>query len=120
MASEAESDSVSKRIIVMVVVTALSVSLVLLTAYTKYIYAHDYDFIIEAPCDPEQMSCYVRDCNDYCPPNELEIYQVYHLPASIYPLCIDNSCTNICESDETKKQCIPVLCNINNDDDCTS
>ena len=115
-----KTGQVSRRIVLVVIVTMLSVLFVLFTAYTKYIYAQDYNFIIEAPCDPGEMTCFVRDCDDYCPPNELEVYRAYEIPATDYNLCTDNSCTNICQNVDTMSSCVPILCNLDNGDDCTS
>lgn len=107
------------RVKILVGLTAISVLLVLLTGYTKYIYAGDYFFIIEAPCDENSQTCFVRDCEDYCPPNELATYKTYLIKAEDFADCTENSCTNICENEETSDLCEEVICNLDNGDDCS-
>lgn len=109
----------SKQVVVSVVIVMIGVFFALLSSYTKYIYAQDYSFIIEASCDPAETSCYVRDCDDYCPPNELEVYSSYLISANDYADCTDNSCSNICENTTTAELCVPIECNSDNND-CTS
>jgi hypothetical protein len=93
--------------------------LISLTAYTKYIFAKDYNFYIEAPCDPTLMTCFVRDCDDYCPPNGLSTYRAYMVSASVFPDCIDNSCTNICLSGTTSSLCEEIICSTEDGDSCS-
>jgi hypothetical protein len=90
-----------------------------LTAYTKYMFAKDYEFYIEAPCDPTSETCFVRDCDDYCPPNGLDTYRAYMIPASTFPNCTDNSCSNICLEDATADQCTEILCDAEVGDSCS-
>lgn len=90
-----------------------------LTAYTKYIFAKDYSFYIEAPCDPSTMSCFVRDCDDYCPPNGLDTYRAYMIPASIFPACTNNSCENVCLDETTTHQCEEIQCDEEAGDSCS-
>lgn len=97
----------------------LSLILVFLTAYTKYIFAKDYYFYIESPCDPSTTKCFVRDCDDYCPPNGLETYSAYNIKASTYSSCLDNSCVNICESSESEHLCTPIACDETTGDECS-
>lgn len=97
---------------------AITLGVVFLSAYTRYIFAKDYTFYIEAACDPSKENCFVRDCNDYCPPNGLAIYSAYHIKASIFPTCINNDCANICQS-KTNKECAPILCDIEAGDSCS-
>ncbi len=96
----------------------LSVMLTFLTAYTKYIFAKDYSFYIEAPCDPTTMTCFVRDCGDYCPPNGLDTYRAYMIPASVFPSCTSNSCENICLSESSSYQCEEIICDSETGDEC--
>lgn len=95
------------------------VSLVALTSYTKYIYAKDYTFRIESTCNPEEGVCYVRDCDEYCPPNNLAVYTVYNMSASYYDQCENNSCENICHNEDTAQLCIELKCSEENGDVCT-
>lgn len=116
-----DADSqLSLRVKIIITLTVLSVVLVLLTAYTKYIYAKDYFFFVEAPCDTSSQTCFVRDCDDYCPPNEFEEYKTYLIKAEYFEQCTDNSCLNICEAPETSNLCEEVICNIEDGDDCST
>ncbi len=110
----------SLRVKILVLLTTISVVLVLLTGYTKYIYAEDYFFYVEAPCNSDSQTCFVRDCDDYCPPNELEEYKTYLIKAEHFSNCTDNSCVNICEEGATSNLCEEIECNIDEGDDCSS
>lgn len=114
-----EMQVLSKRIKILMLVTLLSVALVFLTAFTKYIYAKDYIFLVESTCDPELHTCFVRDCEDYCPPNALESYRVFSIQAKDFHLCTDNSCSNICTDSSTSAMCEELTCEPENDD-CSS
>ncbi len=97
----------------------LAVIFTFLTAYTKYIFAKDYSFYIEGPCDPETMICFIRDCDDYCPPNGLAEYRSYMIPASVFPVCTDNACSNICQNKATNHQCQEISCDTEAGDSCS-
>lgn len=109
----------SLRIKILTILTTLSVLLVFFTAYTKYIHAKDYYFFVEAPCDETSQTCFVRDCDEYCPPNELEIYKVFLIKAKDFNTCTENSCANICENTATEDFCEEIMCDVENGDDCT-
>ena len=109
----------SPKVSILLSITAVCVALVFLTAYSKYIFAKDYDFILEAPCNPEIEVCFVRDCDDYCPPNELDTYTIYKIPASAYESCTTNSCQNICQNPKTSGLCEKINCQIEDGDDCS-
>src|SRR4051812_19544750 len=80
------------------VVAALFVSAIANNFYTFYI-KKDYDFTVEAPCDPAKQVCYIRDCSDgSCPPNNLSEYRVFHLNAADFDKCQDDSCLSECLS----------------------
>lgn len=105
---------------ILLLISGISVALVCLVSYTKYIYAKDYTFLVEASCDPLTQSCYVRDCEDYCPPNELESYTVFAISAADFSSCTDNSCSNVCLNPTTAEKCEEITCDIENGDDCSS
>jgi len=77
--------------------------------YKNYV-LKDYIFYVEASCDASTNECYSRSCEneDDCPPSGLEEYRAFELPAHEFKNCIDNSCTNICPSEE--HSCIESLC----------
>jgi hypothetical protein len=112
----------SKRWGVVVLTSFVVVALLLtyLTAYTKYIFAKDYVFYIEAPCDPESMICFVRDCDDYCPPNGLSAYRSFTIQASTFASCTNNSCENICLTESTAAQCEEIICDPVADESCST
>jgi hypothetical protein len=97
----------------------ISVFLVFLTAYTKFIFAKEYFFYIEAPCDTETQSCFVRDCDEYCPPNGLDTYSAYYLKASDFPSCTTNDCANICLNEITADKCEMIPCDSLAGDSCS-
>jgi hypothetical protein len=79
----------------------LLVSILAALAATAYIflYAKDYYFIVEAPCDVSTQICYIRDCEgepDSCPPNGLSSYSRSLIRAVDFKRCSDNSCANEC------------------------
>lgn len=113
-----EATPLSRTVVVIIIITFFVILFFTLTAYTKYIFAKDYTFIIETPCSTENGVCYVRDCEEYCPPNKLEIYSVFYMPAYMYKECTGNSCENICFTAETSHYCTEIICDKENGDDC--
>lgn len=75
-------------------------AIMFLLSVGRYFVLTDYYILVEAPCDPQTQSCYIRDCDDYCPPNELAIYREFSIPAGMFKQCTDNSCLNVCLSEE--------------------
>ncbi|MEK7462311.1 MAG: hypothetical protein AAB618_01945 [Patescibacteria group bacterium] len=94
----------------------ISIFLITLSAYTRFIFAKDYSFYIEAACDPSSEICFLRDCEEYCPPNELEHYKAFTIPAAAFEQCSDNSCSNICEEGSV---CERIECGASEEDVCT-
>lgn len=100
-----------------VVVFALVVPLG--AAFYRYYYTQNYDYIVEAPCDPAKEVCYTRDCSsDECPPNGLSNYKVFSVKAYDFPKCSDNSCEKECEKGMIA--CVSVPCGESESDDCTN
>lgn len=98
----------------------VGVGLALTATFYLYLYAKQYDFIIEAPCDATAQECYVRDCSEGdCPPNELSEYRVYSIPAALFSSCTDNSCVNICLGQQSSS-CEEILCSSQGDYECTA
>lgn len=94
------------------------VSLSLFSSFTRFVVAKDYNFHVEIPCEPtSEGTCFVRDCDDYCPPNGLESYKVFVIPALLYDKCTDNSCSNICLTNGSL--CSEIQCSLENGDTCT-
>lgn len=95
-----------------------SLFFVFLTGYTKFIFAKDYTFYIETECDPENTACFVRDCNESCPPNGLSVYSAYYIRGTDFQKCTSSNCSNICQGLETAHLCKPILCDTNAGDEC--
>lgn len=87
------------------------------SSFTRFVVAKDYNFHVEIPCVPTENNCFVRDCDDYCPPNGLESYRAFVLPAELFSECTDNTCSNICLSNSTK--CSEIICSSENGDACS-
>jgi hypothetical protein len=103
---------------ILTIVFTISLFVAIGANFYKYIYTKQYDFLVEAACDPSIEKCFYRDCeqtND-CPPNNLSVYKKYLLKGKDFPLCSDNSCKQECESGQI--QCSLVLCNESAGDVC--
>lgn len=90
-------------------------------SFWKYSYTENYDFIVEASCDPKIDKCYFRDCEanpDACPPNGLSHYKVLKVKAYDFYKCADNSCKAECESG--KITCTQVECDSSSEAVCSS
>ena len=90
-------------------------------SFWKYYYTEDYDFIVEASCNPKMEKCFFRDCEanpDLCPPNELSYYKVFKVKAYDFNNCTDYSCKAECESG--KIACTQVECDSSGEDVCSA
>lgn len=66
-------------------------------SYVKYFENKDFLMTLESSCNPENESCFYRDCSlEECPPNSLEVYKYVDVPAWFFSNCKDNSCTSEC------------------------
>lgn len=111
---------IPKKTSVPVILWILIISVIIVlgqSIYKNYI-LRDYTFYVEAQCDTSANECYVRSCEveGDCPPNNLETYRAFELPASEFQYCSDNSCLNICPSEE--HLCEELLCSDQEDVDC--
>ncbi len=100
------------------VFVVVALVLVFLSAYTRYIFAKDYFFYVEGRCDTSTQTCFIRDCEDYCPPNGLDTYSAYYIKAALYEQCQRNSCGNICRGEQSNK-CIVIECDVDAGDSCS-
>ncbi len=100
---------------------AISLSVVAVILSTAYLFLvlKNYDFVVEASCDPAaEEGCFYRDCSTgECPPNELEYYRVFLVSAKDFDSCSDNSCLKECT--EGSIRCEEVTCDAEAGDDCT-
>lgn len=73
----------------------------IVSSYYKYYYTRNYDYIVEAPCDPLNEKCFIRSCDilDDCPPNHYTNYKKYYVKAYDFAKCTNNSCKNECSSE---------------------
>ena len=80
-------------------------------SFYKYYYTKNYNYRVEASCDPQTEQCSHRDCTDgSCPPNNLSDYKVYLVKAYDFPKCSDNSCEKECVRGVIS--CTPVSCEV--------
>jgi len=65
-----------------------------------YYFKKDYDFIVEAKCDPTAETCFYRDCTnpDDCPPNQLSYYNTYTIKAHDFRFCLEGDCDQVCKN----------------------
>lgn len=97
---------------------ALSVVAVILSTAYKFTLQKNYDFIVEASCDPTSEACFYRNCDDEeCPPNGLENYKVFLINAADFQKCSDNSCTIQCS--ENSISCEEIICGESEEDICS-
>jgi len=90
------------------------------SSFYEYLYTKDYDYLIEAQCDPLKEICFSRDCSiaDECPPNNLSNYKEFYVRAYDFEKCSDNSCEIECAKGLIA--CTPVLCDEPAGDICTT
>jgi hypothetical protein len=88
-------------------------------SFYKYYYTKNYDYLVEARCDPLAENCFSRDCTnpDDCPPNGLSIYKKFFVKAFDFAKCSDNSCEKECSNGFI--ECSPIPCGESEDDVCT-
>ena len=100
-------------------VIGLSVVGVILATGYNFLFAQNYDFYVEAPCDPATQTCFERDCSevDACPPNNLSTYRAFYIKAAQFKKCADNSCLMECTSGAIS--CEEVVCGDAEEDMCT-
>lgn len=111
------TDKVTK--ILFILISALFLAAIINDFYTFY-FQKNYDFTVEASCDPAQQSCFIRNCsaNSECPPNGLEVYRVFTLKASDFNKCSDDSCLVECTSGSIR--CTEISCGESAEDTCTA
>ncbi len=100
-------------------VLMLSVVVVVVAAGYKFLWLKDYNFIVEAECDPTSENCFHRDCSNAedCPPNGLENYRLFEVPASDFPKCMDSSCARECSKKSIS--CQEIDCGETESDECS-
>lgn len=87
----------------------ISVMIIIVATANHFLIKKDYNFALETACDPLEHNCFVRDCDtDECPPNGLEYYRIFEVPAGDFETCLENDCLRECESGAV--QCIETVC----------
>ena len=89
--------------------------IVVLVSFYFFYFKKDFDFIVETQCDPSVEECFERDCTnpDDCPPNGLSDFKRYRLNANDFKACVNEDCTQACETGAIK--CTQVACTENTD-----
>jgi hypothetical protein len=76
--------------------------------FNKFVLTKNYEFYVEAPCDPELETCYLRDCEEEdCPSNELGSYKLWMLSAADFKLCSDDTCATECATGAIPCEVVP-------------
>lgn len=111
-----KKDNHGKILTIVFVVTFIAA---IVASFWRYYYTKNYDYLVEASCDPMMETCFVRDCEnpDDCPPNQLSVYKQFTVKAYDFPKCSDNSCKTQCESETI--QCVLIVCDVEAGDECS-
>jgi hypothetical protein len=108
------SDKVTKVLFAVIIVMTIAV---IFNSFYKFYFQKDYEFIVEAPCDPTEQICFIRSCDDEeCPPNQLEHYRIFALNAADFEQCSNDSCLSECTVGVI--ECEEILCGESSDDIC--
>jgi hypothetical protein len=101
----------------LLVISSLLVAGAILATTNQFLLKMDYDFVVEAPCDAGHDTCFSRDCSvEECPPNGLESYRVFVVPANEFSRCTNDSCLAECSSQAIA--CTEIVCGDSEDDIC--
>lgn len=95
----------------------LSIVAVIFATAQLFLIKKNYNFTLEATCDPTEHVCFNRDCDDEeCPPNALENYRIFEVKAKDFDSCSTNDCLMECESGVI--QCVEIECDSEAGDIC--
>jgi len=81
------------------------------TSFYFFYFKKEYNFFVEAKCNPETETCFFRDCEatpDECPPNNLSYFNQYTIKARDFKNCINEDCTEACINNLI--QCVKTEC----------
>lgn len=88
------------------------------TAYI-FLIEKEYEFVVEAPCDPAVDTCFHRDCSGgECPPNGLEEYRIFTVNAADFETCADETCLAECTTGSIA--CTEIACGDSEADVCSA
>jgi len=99
----------------------LCVVAALVMNYRHFFVEKNYQYLVEAPCDASQETCFVRNCTespDDCGVNTFSPYKTYYLSARDFAACGDTACANECASGAIS--CTPVMCDASIGELCES
>ncbi len=111
-------DASDRRVFILI---WLLVATAVATTAWLYLYQKDYDFVVEAACDPGAQNCFHRDCSSAdaeCPPNNWEDYKVYRVRASDFAHCSADACASECL--DGTAPCVEELCSDSPDNSCST
>lgn len=111
-----DTSDIPLRVKILVGITIIGLIVVLVASFVKYLYTKDYYFFVEAPCDVGKENCFVRDCDNYCPPNGLASYSIYKIKAKDFEGCTTNACLQVCENSTV---CEKIACDSELGDSCS-
>lgn len=76
----------------------LMIAVAIFVSINKFYITKNYDFFVEVSCEEGEEGCLSRNCEiEECPPNGLEHYKEYSLPAKDFELCENEDCTELCK-----------------------
>ncbi len=111
-----ESTTLNKTLTIIIL---LSFLIAIGANFYKYYYTKNYDYLLEAKCDPAIEKCFERDCTnpDDCPPDGLSDYKEFNIKAYDFPKCSDKSCEKECSLGVIS--CTQTICGESPDDTCS-
>jgi hypothetical protein len=118
MEGDAKKKSSNVRLLT---VFLLCIASVLVVNYRHFFVEKNYQYLVEAPCDSSQETCFVRDCAespDECGVNTFSPYKEYYLSARDFSVCGTTACATECTMGEIA--CEPIECDATAGDSCES
>jgi hypothetical protein len=87
-------------------------------SYYKYFKIKDFNFIVEAECNPNKENCFERNCaeTEECLIPDFNYYKLFKVPAYLFNKCDSNTCSNICT---TEGRCEEIKCGDSVEDICS-
>lgn len=109
----------NKKINYFMILIIISCLVVIAAAFYFYFFKKDFDFIVEVPCNTEEV-CFIRNCSfTECPPNEFSSFKRYALKASDFKFCENENCELACEASLINCELIPCEENMELGESCS-
>lgn len=105
---------------VLIVIWLMVAGAIAVTAWL-YLYQKNYNFVVEAACNPSTQNCFHRDCSSAdssCPPNNWEDYKVFRIKAKDFASCSADSCASECLNGTAP--CVEELCSSSSANSCSA